>query len=63
MKHVKHFSPLTSTQLMETSGGGLAYDVGRIIRFLGISAGQFVGTANAVVDWQINALVNEIENG
>ena len=54
---------MTPGQLRAQNGGGFAYDVGRIIRFLNISAGTTIGTANALADWTINAIVNEIENG
>ncbi|MEN8202274.1 MAG: hypothetical protein ABFS28_06740 [Bacteroidota bacterium] len=64
MKNVQNFSPLTSDQLMEVNGGGFAYDLGRIIRFIGLSGGGSpIGVTNAILDWQINALINEAENG
>jgi len=64
MKNVENFSHMNSVQLMEINGGGLAYDLGRIIRFLGLSAGGHpIGTSIAVADWQINAMINEAENG
>jgi hypothetical protein len=63
MKNVQNFRPLTNEQLREVHGGGLAYDIGRVLRFLAISAGTPMGTANALADWEINKIVNEIENG
>jgi len=46
-------------QLVQTSGGGFAYDLGRIIRFIGISGGgSAIGTTMAVTDWIINSAIN-----
>ena len=45
------------------SGGGFAYDAGRVIRFLskiGIGSNPIL-TALAVSDWQINAMLNDPE--
>jgi len=62
MKKVENFCLMSTDQLRDINGGGFAYDVGRIIRFLGISAGQPIGTLNALADWEINKIINEIEN-
>lgn len=64
MKNEENFSQLTTEQAMDINGGGIAYDIGRIIRFIGLWGGGInAGAARAVADWQINALINEAENG
>ena len=50
------FTPMSPEQLMETNGGGFAFDVARIIRFIGIAFPSTpITMANAITDWQINA--------
>jgi len=64
MKNAENFSLLTAEQLIEVNGGGFAYDVGRILRFIGLSGGgSGFGVTTAILDWQINAAINESENG
>jgi hypothetical protein len=65
MKQAKEpFETLNESQLILTNGGGFAYDVGRVLRFLGISAGTAVGTAMACADWYMNDVVNDsYQNG
>jgi hypothetical protein len=54
---IESFTPMGTQQLMETNGGGFAYDVGRILRFLSIAAGgNPIQIANAITDWQVNAI-------
>ena len=58
------FRTLKGEQLSTINGGGFAYDVGRVIRFLVISGG---GTnpfmlANATTDWIINDEINDALN-
>jgi ferredoxin-NADP reductase len=57
-KTMEYFKPMDECQLMQTSGGGFAYDLGRIIRFIGISAGSGIGTTFAMVDWMVNDVIN-----
>ena len=55
----EHFSPITSQELGEINGGGFAYDVGRILRFLSLALpGDGPSIAYAVSDWQINEMIN-----
>ena len=64
MQHIQKFTPLTGERLRDINGGGLAYDIGRVIRFIGLwGGGVNAGAAKAVVDWEINAMINEAENG
>jgi hypothetical protein len=59
MEHATdYFKPMDEGQLVQTSGGGFAYDLGRIIRFIGISGGTAIGTTMAVTDWIINDAIN-----
>jgi len=54
-----YFKLMDDGQLVQTSGGGFAYDLGRIIRFIGISGGgSVIGTTMAVTDWIINDAIN-----
>ena len=49
---------------MDTSGGGFAFDVGRVLRFLSIALpGDAISVTYAITDWQINAMINDAENG
>lgn len=59
---IEHFTPMGSEQLMETNGGGFAYDVGRVLRFLSFCPFTGVGATMAICDWQINKMINEPEN-
>ena len=64
MQNIQRFTPLSGEQLRQVNGGGLAYDIGRIIRFIGLSGGgNPIGVTNATIDWEINAMINEAENG
>jgi len=62
MKKRENISEMTVDQLKEMNGGGFAYDVGRILRFIGLSGGHPVATAYAITDWQINAMISEDAN-
>ena len=44
------FRELSTEEQQIYSGGGFAYDVGRLIRFLVIGAGGMGGPANAIGD-------------
>jgi hypothetical protein len=61
----EHFSALDTDQLTRTSGGGFAYDVGRVLRFFVKSGGGLdpIGRAYAVMDWVVNDIVNDACNG
>ena len=64
MQDIQKFTHMTSEQLREVNGGGLAYDIGRVIRFIGLWGGGInAGATRAVADWQVNAIINEAENG
>ena len=56
----EHFMSLDETDLEEINGGGFAYDVGRVLRFLVISGGGLnpFGIAEATGDWIINDAAN-----
>ena len=63
MKNRENFKEMTPEQLLDTNGGGFAYDVGRILRFIGLSGGGHPGAlAYAVTDWQVNAMIDEMAN-
>jgi hypothetical protein len=52
---------LNDTQMLDTSGGGFAYDVGRFLRYLALGGGTSL-PYYAMVDWAVNDAVNEIVN-
>ena len=60
MKNTENFSTMDAEQLHDVNGGGFAYDVGRVIRFIGLSVGgQNPYALNyAIADWHLNALIN-----
>ncbi len=63
MKNRENFSEMTVEQLREKNGGGFAYDIGRLLRLIGLSGAGHPGSlAYAVTDWQINAMINEDAN-
>ncbi|MEN8156868.1 MAG: hypothetical protein ABFS10_07950 [Bacteroidota bacterium] len=52
----EHFTQMESDQLMEINGGGFAYDVGRVIRFIGMALpGDPISLSLAIADWEFNA--------
>jgi hypothetical protein len=57
-----HFKAMDAEQLGGTNGGGFAYDLGRVLRFLGLSGGTVIGTANAIADWMIADAINQAAN-
>ena len=59
-----YFELLDSVQLMGINGGGFAYDVGRVLRFLAVSALCVtpISTANGIADWIMVDAVNEAAN-
>ena len=55
--NIENFTSLGTQELLETNGGGFAYDVGRVLRFLSMAAGgNPIQIANAITDWQVNAI-------
>ena len=63
MKNRENLKEMTRDQLLDMNGGGFAYDVGRILRFIGLSGGGHPGAlAYAVADWEINAMISEDAN-
>jgi hypothetical protein len=55
------FTPISQGEALVINGGGFAYDVGRVLRFLYISGlgSSVIGTTMAVIDWEINAALND----
>ncbi len=60
-KQLTQFTTMDRVMLMETNGGGFAYDVGRFLRFA-ILMGGGTNTAAALADWETNAVINEAVN-
>lgn len=60
----EYFESMDSVQLMDINGGGFAYDVGRVIRFLGVSAlcANPISITNGIVDWMVTDIINEAAN-
>ena len=55
----ENYTVMGSQELMETNGGGFAYDVGRVLRFLSFALpGDAPSIAYAISDWQINEMLN-----
>jgi hypothetical protein len=53
--NIEIFNPMGDQELIKTNGGGFAYDVGRVLRFLAIALpGTAISVTNAITDWQIN---------
>jgi hypothetical protein len=59
-----HFRSLDAHQLAEINGGGFAYDVGRLLRFISIvGLGQNpILNAKALGDWIVNDTVNALSS-
>jgi hypothetical protein len=54
------FKDLSTKESMAICGGTtFAYDVGRVLRFLGISAQGYHGTSMAIIDWACTSLLIE----
>ena len=62
MKTTEEFSAISAEQLREINGGGFAYDLGRIIRFFGMSGGSGAFATNAIIDWIITDAANNAAN-
>jgi hypothetical protein len=55
-----NLSDLSHEECMRAFGGSsFAYDVGRVLRFLGIAAGGVNGPAFAVADWISTSFLEE----
>jgi len=62
MKNSEKFRPIDRERLTDINGGGFAYDVGRVIRFVILSADPILGTSAAIADWQLNKEISDIIN-
>ena len=62
MKNTTLFSTMDAEQLREVNGGGFAFDLGRVIRFIGLTGGGHNATY-AIIDWIINDAANEGDGG
>ena len=62
MKNATLFSTMDAEQLREVNGGGFAFDLGRVIRFIGFAGGGS-NTTYAILDWIVNDAVNESDGG
>jgi hypothetical protein len=60
--NIEHFTPMGTEQLLEINGGGFAYDVGRVIRFIGLSGPNWSMVSYAVFDWKLNKMLTDLEN-
>lgn len=55
----ENFTPIGSSELMETNGGGFSFDVGRVLRFFALSMpGDPASIAYALADWEVRAEYN-----
>jgi hypothetical protein len=62
MMETQNFSTLREEQLTDCLGGGFAYDVGRVIRFIVKGGGSSpTGTMLALADWIANDVINNWE--
>jgi len=57
---IENFTPIGTRKLMETNGGGFAYDVGRVLRFISLMGPNAGITALAISEWQVNATINKL---
>ncbi len=54
------FKDLSTEESIATCGGSsFAYDVGRVLRFLGIAAGGVNGPSLAISDWVCTSFLEE----
>lgn len=57
--NIEHFALLSSEELLETNGGGFAYDFGRVLRFIAKAMPGDPGSiAYASGDWYATTLIN-----
>ena len=60
MKKTQVSSTMDVKQLQETNGGGIAYDIGRLLRFIGLAAPGGANLVYAVTDWEVTTELNEV---
>ena len=54
--NIENFASIGSQELMEINGGGFAFDVGRVLRFIGLALpGDVSSMAHACADWGARA--------
>lgn len=54
------FKDLSTQESLAIGGGSsFAYDVGRVLRFLGIAAGGIHGPSMAIADWVCTSFLEE----
>ena len=63
MNTQRQWAPIERSELVSINGGGFAYDVGRVLRFLSIYGGNPLKLPEAMTDWYVNDLINKLENG
>ncbi len=52
----ENFAAMGSQELVETNGGGFAFDMGRVLRFIGLALpGDVSSMAYACADWGARA--------
>jgi hypothetical protein len=57
--NIENFASIGSQELMEINGGGFAFDVGRVLRFIGLALpGDVSSLAHACADWGVRAEKN-----
>ncbi|HDS07563.1 MAG TPA: hypothetical protein ENO05_08045 [Bacteroides sp.] len=56
------FSTMDAERLRQVNGGGFAYDVGRVLRFISLCGHNFSTVNLAIIDWQVNAELNDAAN-
>ncbi len=58
--HSKSFLELSAKESLAVYGGSsFAYDVGRVLRFLGIAASGMTGPSFAISDWITTSFLEE----
>jgi len=53
---------MDAERLRQVNGGGFAYDVGRVLRFISLCGHNFSTVNLAIIDWQVNAELNDAAN-
>ena len=61
--NTESFVSISPSEASAITGGGFAYDAGRVIRFLSMmgTGSSPILTALAITDWEINAMLNDPE--
>jgi hypothetical protein len=52
----ENFRQISDKEAFDCTGGGFAYDVGRLLRFVGIAQGGDMGLASAIADACYNSI-------